>query len=87
MVLAFLLILAGCVLLYLAHPNQQLLMKPAGIGFKAIGLQCFIFAIIVLTIHFSPGTTVLIVLCTAMFILGVVPFISLLKPGKENGHG
>ncbi|WP_031569271.1 hypothetical protein [Rheinheimera texasensis] len=86
MFVAFILMLTGTILLYLSHPNQQLLTRPAGLGVKAVGFLNFALAIFLLGRDFSAGTAALILICTTMLLLGTVPFLSLLKRGKENGH-
>ncbi len=86
MFVAFILMLTGTILLYLSHPNQQLLTKPAGLGVKAVGFQCFALTIFLLGRDFSAGTAALILIFTTMVLLGTVPFLSLLRPVKENGH-
>lgn len=83
-ILAFLLTLGGCSLLYLSHRHQGWLQQPLpAMPARVAGVAGLLLALVCAAISFSPLTAFFAWLAMQMLVFSLLPFLSLLRPRHE----
>ena len=83
-VLAFVLTLAGCCLLYLSHRHQGWLRQPLpAVPARTGGGLLLLLALLCAHFCFHPLTALFAWLAMQMLVFGLLPFFSLLRPRHE----
>lgn len=78
--LTFLLVLAGCSLLYLSHRNQAWLVQPLPARpARALGAVALLLALLCAGLAFSLLTALFAWLALLMLCCSLLPFLSLLR--------
>jgi hypothetical protein len=84
-VLALLLTLAGCSLLYLSHRHQGWLRQPLpAVSARVAGVAVLLLALVCAGFSFSPLTAFFVWVVMLMLIFSLLPFLSLLRPRDER---
>ncbi len=77
--------LAGCVLLYLSHSNQQWLQRPLSIRpWRWLGVAAVLSGLLLSASYLPVNSALFAWLVIMILCIGLLPFAALLKPPVED---
>jgi len=69
----------ACIVLYLSHPNQTWLKQALNKKWRSLGWGLMLASVILAVMIWPVETSIYLILTFIMLILGLLPFIPLLK--------